>query len=325
MKIKGIEFSVNAGAGALGWWGEGYWYHKIYKRLIPSFKKTAETINFVAKTTTIDPRKGNLPLKEDYTPIELFPQCIKVYPFRGMMLNAVGLSGPGFKKLLDAKKWQEMKRPAWGISFMPISNNVTEMLYETDSFRYWLLKAIDGGGFRSPFWIQLNVSCPNTEQNYQELSGTMRILKTLKSLREELNLVVDLKINLLMPNTAIKKIWEENLCDLITISNTLKYGTVGFGLNWKKLFWWRKDSPLKKFGGGGLSGKPLFDAVCKKIVSLRQENIHVPIKASGGICSKERIRIIKICGADAIEFATVISLRPWRIYGMVKEARKIFS
>lgn len=325
MIIKGIVFNVNAASGALGWFGEGYWYHKIYGFIFPSFKKTLDSLKFVAKTTTWAPRTGNMRLKSDYTPQELFPKCIKVYPFKGFMINAVNLSGPGFKELLATRKWQIIERYAFGISFMPVGDTPQEMIMETKNFRDELIRDMYQRCFHSPIWIQVNISCPNTKQDHKILtSHTAEILGLLQILRTELNMVIDLKINLLMPDEVIEEIWRKKLCDLITISNTIKYGTTGLGIPWNKLFWWRKSSPLASLGGGGLSGKPLFESVCRKIMQIRKTGISMPIKASGGIFSVKDVRTIKACGADAIEFATVISLRPWRVAEMVKEAKKIF-
>ncbi|HYE59872.1 MAG TPA: hypothetical protein VEA18_01670, partial [Candidatus Kapabacteria bacterium] len=75
--------------------GNAWWYHSF----MPGLDFSGAT--FVAKTTTIDPRKGNMPLKKDgITPRDLFPSCIKVYPRKGIALNAVGLSGHGAEALL---------------------------------------------------------------------------------------------------------------------------------------------------------------------------------------------------------------------------------
>ncbi len=318
-------FNVNAASGALGFFGEGYWYHRIYGFIFPSFKKTLKSLKFVAKTTTWEARTGNLPLKDDYTPKELLPRCIKAYPLRGYMLNAVNLSGPGFKELLATGKWQALERMAFGISFMPVGNTPAEMIEETKKFREELIRAMVQRCFHSSIWIQINISCPNTKQDHQILdSHVVEILELLQIFRIELNMVIDLKINLLMPDEVIEELWRKKLCDLITISNTIKYGTIGLGIPWNRLFWWRKNSPLARLGGGGLSGKPLFEGVCCKIMQIRKAGISIPIKASGGIFSVKDVQTIKACGADAIEFATVISLRPWRVAKMVKEAKKVF-
>lgn len=325
MRIKGIEFNVNAASGALGWFGEGYWYHKWYGRFFPSFAQTVGDMSFIAKTTTTDLQIGNLLLNEDYTPKELFPECIKVYPLRGFILGSVNLSGPGLKKLLATGKWQNIIRPALGISFMPIGDTSEEILRETSRFKYELIKTIEYEGFAAPIWIQINVSCPNTGPEHHQLvlDNVTEILEQFQYLRSYL-LVIDLKVDLSMPNKVIKEIWQKGLCDLITISNTIKYGTEGFGINWKKLFWWRKTSPLAEYGGGGLSGRPLFKPLCEKIMSIRRDCVQIPIKAGGGIFSVSNIRAIRAYGANAIELGTVISLRPWRIRRLVEEAKRLF-
>ncbi|MDP2943985.1 MAG: hypothetical protein Q8N57_00185 [bacterium] len=329
MRIKNIEFNVNAASGALGWFGEGYWNHKWYESFFPSFAQTVGDMSFVAKTITTDLRIGNLPLDENYAPKDLFPRCIKVYPVRGFMLNAVDSSGPGFKELLATGKWQNIIRPALGISFMPVGNTLEEMLRETSWFKYELVKVIEikRDGFASPIWIQINISCPNTGSEHQQLisDNVTEILKQFQYLRLFYDLVIDLKVNLLMPNEVIKEIWQKDLCDIVTISNTIKYGTEGLGIKWRRLFWWRKTSPLAEYGGGGLSGRPLFKPLCEKIMSVRRDCIRIPIKAGGGIFSISDIRTIRAYGANAIELGTVISLRPWRIRRLVEEAKKLFS
>ena len=204
MKIKRIEFKVNAASGALGWAGEGYWYHKIYKFLFPSFKRAMAKINFVAKTTTWNENKGNLPLDENYEPTELFPKCIKVYPLQGMMLNAVSLSGPGFNALLHAGEFQNVKRNAFGLSFMPIGATIDEMLWETKKFRDKLIEVLLAESyhfynFQSPIWLQVNQSCPNTIRSDGQILIYMKdILGMLQPLRKVHGIVLDLKVNFLV-------------------------------------------------------------------------------------------------------------------------------
>jgi len=325
MEIRGIEFNVNAASGVLGWFGEGYWYHRIFERCIPFFKETMAGLDFVSKTTTWQENKGNLLLDENFEPKERFPDCIKVYPFHGMILKAEDFSGPGFKALLATGKYSRIKRPAYGISFMPVGRTLEDMLWETRFFRDKLIESIAKEKIKLPIWLQLNQSCPNLKNQVQSLAPTKEILRMLQPLSTNYNIVIDLKVNLLASNYEIKDLYQNNLFDILTVSNTIKFGTEVPDLNWRRIFWWRKDSPLAKYGGGGLSGQPLFSAVCNKILSLRHHyGIHMPIKASGGISSVSRVRTIKACGADAIEFATVITLRPWRVYRLVKEARRIF-
>jgi len=60
-------------------------------------------------------------------------------------------------------------------------------------------------------------------------------------------------------------------------------------------------------------------------MDLRLEGVRMPIKASGGITSVKRVRLMKTAGADAIEIATVLIVRPWRVKAILKCAEKIFN
>jgi hypothetical protein len=93
MKFRGIDFgNVACASGTQGFFGEGYPYHKPLELVgLLSF----EGITFVSKTTTLLGKKGNMPLKANSTPKELVPKCIKVHPWSGATLNAVGLSNFG--------------------------------------------------------------------------------------------------------------------------------------------------------------------------------------------------------------------------------------
>jgi len=108
---KNVNFSnCFLASGSLNFFGEGYWYHNWFRALVPGFNIIDHT-TFVAKTTTVDERPGNLPLDKNFQPRELKQKCIKTYPFKGLMLNAVGLSGPGAKVLFKQQRWQKIERP----------------------------------------------------------------------------------------------------------------------------------------------------------------------------------------------------------------------
>ena len=109
MRLREINFGpVLDGSGVEGFFGEGYWFHKFLRPLGLNFNGCA----FVAKTATLKPRKGNMPLKDDgITPKELKPKCVKVKLFKGVALNAVGLSGPGAIALFEDGRWQKRTRP----------------------------------------------------------------------------------------------------------------------------------------------------------------------------------------------------------------------
>ncbi len=63
MKEKNLHVpSVILDSGTMGFFGEGYPYHKLIWPFVWITKRSAM---FVAKTVTVDPIVGNMPLKDD--------------------------------------------------------------------------------------------------------------------------------------------------------------------------------------------------------------------------------------------------------------------
>lgn len=319
MKIKNEEFAnVFASSGTLNFFGDGWWYHFFFKILFPGFKKLYTDASFISKTTTWWPRAGNMRLRDNLQTRSLMPKCIKFWVRRGIALNAVNLSGPGALKLFAADKWQKFSQP-FLISFMAIGGRVEERLEETR--RFVQLFQLAYPGFQAPAGIQLNKSCPNTGHKTADLE--QETIETLK-LFSGLGVPIDLKVNIFFGTNLLREIAAQGLCDCITVSNTIPFGAKTPYLDWEKLFP-AGQSPLKQYGGGGLSGKVLLPAVVAKIVALRQAGVTIPIKGSGGIMSARDVMIMKAAGADGIEFAIAAMIRPWRVKEIIETAEKIFT
>ncbi len=315
MNIKNINFdNCFLASGVLNFFGDGWWYDAWYRALIPGFKITEKT-TFVTKTTTFNGQIGNMPLNKNFRPRELVPKSIKVYPLKGIILNAVGLSGPGAKILFESNKWQQINQPFF-ISFMAIGDNLTQRIEETKKFTDMLIDYLPE--FKTKIGLQINISCPNTKHGTKDLMNeALMILKLVAKSK----LPIDLKVNALVSNEVVKEIEMSKLCDILTLSNTIPYGIDE--INWKKILR-QKQSPLKHLGGGGLSGRAIFPLVLDKIKSLRSTGIKMPIKGSGGIFSATDVDKMKTAGANAIEIGTVLILRPWRVKAIVNRANKIF-
>lgn len=293
-----------------------YWYLPFFS-FIPGFE-AGENITFVSKTTSFYSRRGNMPLDDHFRPENIKPKCIKIYFFKGMILNSVGLSGPGAEILLNTEYWQKITRPFF-ISFMAIASKPEDRILETERFVRLLSKKLEY--FKTKIGLQINISCPNTEHNTIDLAKEALSILELAS---QLGLPLDLKVNTLIDEGIIREIENSKLCDVLTISNTLPYGTEG--IDWKKLFGKKFEyrSPLLFLGGGGLSGKPILPLVLKKISDLRSVGITMPIKGSGGILSADDVSKMKEAGANAIEIGSVAILRPWRVGKIIERANEIF-
>jgi len=316
MKIRDDNFrNCFFASGALNFFGDGYWYDQWLESSVPGFKEAIKQTTFVAKTATGEPRAGNMPLDKNFQPKERLPKCIKIYPLKGVILNAVGLSNPGFNALLNTNRWQELTKPFF-ISFMAVGDTILKRMSEIQKFIDIL--GVNLANFKTKVGLQINVSCPNTEHSTKDLAKEAQLSLSEAS---KLGIPLDLKINTLVDIGIIKEIEGSRLCDVLTISNTIPYGSPG--IDWKKLFG-QKESPLKEFGGGGLSGKLIRPLVSGKILTLRITGITMPIKGSGGILSPIDVDCMSASGASAIEIGSALILRPWRVPAIIKRANEIF-
>lgn len=311
MKLRGIEFGQVCGAsGVQGFFGEGYPYHK-FLRFVPGFNFNGMT--FVAKTTTLHPNKGNMPLREDgITPVELKPKCIVVNFRQGVALNAVGLSGPGAEALLHNGAWQERTDPFF-ISFMSIKHTPEERIDEALMFFEILKKHLLS--FRAPICLQINFSCPNVGLDPQTVIEEVRIV-----LDEAGRLGIPLmpKFNATLTLHAAKEISRHKNCDALCMSNTIPWKD--FQDDWKLRYFGSLISPLAHLGGGGVSGEPLLGLVVSWIEAARHHGINVPINAGGGILHPRDIVVLKKAGADSAFLGSVAFLRSWRVSSIIKTA-----
>lgn len=316
MKLRRVGFSsVFNAAGAQGFFGEGYPYHRLWKRLGLTFKGCG----FGAKTTTLNTRAGNMPLKSDgLTPQEWKPKCIVVKPIKGVVLNAVGLSGRGARPLLSDGRWQRREEPFF-LSFMSVEPTVEGRLTELREFVALLKRHLPD--FRAPVGLEMNFSCPNAGINptslINEVGSALDIAATL-------GIPLQPKFNATVPVEAVCEVCRHDACDALTMSNTIPWGQLPDQIDWQGLFG-TTTSPLAHLGGGGLSGWPLLPIVCRWIKSARDCGFSKPIWACGGIDSCEAIDRVKRAGANGIQLGVVAILRPWRMRRMIRYAHQVFA
>ncbi len=311
MNIRGIEVSRIWGAsGVQGFFGEGYWFHWLLWFIGLFFgKPDSGELTFVAKTTTLEPRPGNMPLgKDGITPRKWFPSCVKVYPWKGVTLNSVGLSGPGAKALFANGRWQKRKKPFF-ISFMAVGLTKGERLSEFKQFLSLLRDALPG--FSAPIGVQINVSCPNTGHDQHQLVDET---DAMMDLVVEYGLSCAFMFKLAVDITPVVgvRIADHARCDGLIVSNAIKFGEMKDKINWKGLFGSDTVSPLAQFkGGGGLSGKPLLPLVEAWVRAIRMLGMTKHINAGGGILHPDDVRRLLKAGSNTVSVGTIAVLRPW--------------
>ena len=314
MKLRGIDFGcVLDASGTEGFFGEGYPYQKA---LGINFSGAT----FVAKTMTLRPRAGNMRIREDgslpWRPLR--PDCIVVKLRKSVALNAVGLSNPGAMALFLQKKWQKREKPFF-LSFMAVGETMDGRMFELHKFIDLLLSFKKD--FRAPFGLQINMSCPNVGLHSEKLVEEAIDVLTVVSV---LDIPIMLKFNILLSVGAALKISEHSVCDALCVSNTIPWGALPWLINWRELFG-SDESPLKKYGGGGLSGAPLSPLVKRWVKGARFAGITKPINAGGGILHPDDVDTLFEAGADSVFVGSVSFLRPWRVRAIIKRARQIYG
>jgi dihydroorotate dehydrogenase (NAD+) catalytic subunit len=169
---------------------------------------------------------------------------------------------------------------------------------------------------RGRMWtaLQINFSCPNVGLDLTHL--TDEVHEVLDS-AAKLEIPILVKLNALVPVEVVKTIAAHPSCDAIVCSNTIPWGKLPERIDWKGLFG-SDTSPLAKYGGGGLSGKPLLPIVADWIRDVRAAGVTTPIVGGGGIlCRQDAERLLDV-GADAVEIGSVSILRPWRVRSIIR-------
>lgn len=301
-------------SGLRGFFGEGYWFH----RYVPGLDFSRST--FVAKTTTTDPNPGNMELRADFTPFGLFPDCVYVDWFRGVTLNAVGLSGPGAEALFETERWERIRDPFF-ISWMPIGKTPEEQCREAHAF-VELIKNRKHFKLAYDIGIQLNVSCPNVGATLDQ-EAVLEKAEILLSILGELHLPIIVKLNLLVSPVTAARIAAHGACAGICITNTAPFGTVLPKEEWERLF--PHGSPLQQYGGGGLSGPLLLPFVEEWVAAFRIVGGSKHVNAGGGIWRADNVDRLKKAGADSIFIGSVAMHRPWRVHSIIERAHQVFA
>ena len=294
-------------SGVRSFFGEGYWYHKYARHFGLDFDGST----FVAKTTTLNANKGNMPLRDDLAPKELFPRCIVVKPLNSAALNAAGLSGPGAEKLFEDGRWQNLQEPFF-ISFAPISETHDGRVHDVLEFVEIFRKHLKN--FKAPVGLQINISCPNISS--KKCDDFVWEVHRMLNIASRLKIAVVLKFSVTTPPEMVYQISQHQYCDGICVSNAIKFGQLPEHINWNVLF--GNKPPLERLGGGGLSGKPLLPLVESWVKELRTLGYKKYINAGGGILHIRDADRLFLAGANSIFLGSIAFLRPWRVKKIIR-------
>jgi len=325
MKLRYIEFpNAIAASGAMGNFGEGYWYSR-WEKFIGILNMKG--LGFVSKTATLNARRGNTPYIYDestFPPAEIKPKSIKIDLLNKNVLNAVGLGNPGLKAFLNSEYWQNKEYPFW-ISIMSIAKNADERISEMKDMIDLLIN--EKPNFKANFGIQINLSCPNTGHDTCGLSAEANDMINIVS-----KLDVPIMAKFTIASSSIDSLIELEKnphLDAICLSNTIPYNWKPEELLYGKEMvnaWFKpfgETSPLEDMGNGGISGNIIKPYVLKYIYELRSAGFKKHINGGGGIMCASDVDLYKEAGANSIFFGSVIMVRPYEVKGIIDRANEI--
>lgn len=255
---------------------------------IPAHKKAVEAGvgTVVLKSITFNKREGN-PL----------PRVIK---FESGYINSVGLRNPGYKegKRQIAKFIKKINTP---IIISIFSTRVADFQKMTAELA--VLK---------PFAIELNLSCPNVEDDNGIILATTEdasFAATKVARKEAGNIPIICKLS---PNAAnisdIAKSCEAAGADAVSAINTLAPGMV---IDVKK------RQPVLGAKWGGISGPAIKPLAVGKVYEI-YEAVQIPILGVGGVSTWQDVVEMILAGATLVGMGSAVYLHGYDLFNKTK-------
>jgi dihydroorotate dehydrogenase (NAD+) catalytic subunit len=230
---------------------------------------------FVAKSLTLEPRRGN------------FPPRIAEAP--SGMLNAISLENVG----VDA--FVRDKLPA-----LPEGVVVVASIFETEIDRYAeVAKRLTG--VRRVAGLELNASCPHVKSGGIEFGQRPELLANLvRAVRNATGLPLLVKLSPNVTDIAeMARVCEGEGADGLSLINSVQALEVDV----------ERRKPVLWNGLGGLSG-PAIRPIALRMVWQARRAVKLPICGMGGIASAEDAVKFLLCGATAVQVGTQNYLDP---------------
>lgn len=263
-------FKYMTASGALGFNGKG-WLKQQPLRWIGLIEPTFFTS--VTKSLTLQPRKGNM---RWYNPF----RCVKFIP--GGVINAVGLTNPGIDW------WRRKIGPKANSAKVPLVVSIFGEPGELAKMAR-MLDEFDLVG------LELNVSCPNTGMSWPDAA---EVVESCEAIRANSRFPLILKVSTV-----------RNLKEIIKKTGYLVEAISINSIPWAMVFP-ERQSPLEKFGGGGVSGKAVQQftwGLVRMIAGMTTTPVIGP-----SVWEFEDLEKIRKLGAKAISFGSIFLRYPWR-------------
>mgnify|MGYP006282194699 CR=1 FL=1 len=220
-----------------------------------------------------------------------------VLAYESGLINAVGLSSPGYKNMEE--EWEQLKQIKKPIIASVYGGSIEEFVEVTEFV-----------ADKKPSMIELNISCPNSKKHGQLFGFDPEIAGEVVSKTKDVCGKVPLMPKL-TPNTPklkqIAKACEKSGADAISAINT-----VGPGM----LIDVYTGKPILHFKTGGLSGPAIRPIAVRCVYDIRSST-SLPILGIGGIVDGKDAIEMMMAGASAIGIGSGVYYRGTEVFGDV--------
>lgn len=294
---NGYKFEFVVASGAWGFDGDdaGHGFIKLWKKIprwLGYFDRDLFTV--IIKSLTYQKRTGNLTLFRPW-------RCVRSLG-NGSYVNAVGLTNPGYQYWIE-NYWPRMEKRGYQTIVSMVAEHEPEAITMVNEFnRLKKLKA-----------IELNVSCPNTTDRYDDkLNFICDMYTRLKEVSEH---PIILKLGYTDPCYHVARELGSSL-DALDLINAVPWQKARDSIY--------HDSPLAKYNlHGGVSGRRIVLHAREILDGVKKTAPDIPVISGGGItgtpeeCLNE-MRARYALGADAFSFGTVFLSYPKSPYKAIQ-------
>ncbi len=274
---NGHSFTFMTASGALAFDGRGWpweWPFRWVGLIDPSL------FTIVTKTLTLNPRPGNLRWSHPWSVVK------KMRDTEPGWANAIGLTNPGIDYWI--KEIAPRLHPKHDFIVSIEADDPNETVVMLDKLKGLPLKG-----------VELNLSCPNTEGSSTRTTDIT--LETMLAASQKTTFPLIAKLSYAHDYLLVVKKLNElptHRIDAISINS----------IPWKIAFP-HLDSPLARYGGGGVSGKVIQSWTWKMAHEIALATT-IPVIGPSTWHYKDMERLFEL-EAKAISFGSVFISKPW--------------
>ncbi len=212
------------------------------------------------------------------------------------LLNALGLPGPGVAGLIESLKAHPLRHMG-----VPMGLSIGG---DTVADYHQVVDAIGDQSFLDSFYLELNISCPNTATGcslHDQVSDIEAIVRYIRRKRDRL---IVIKVS---PDAS-----DDRLRDIASLATQFDKVTLNAGNTQRRAVAdLLSNGQAFQLSHAGLSGPALFERTLAMAKCLQP--FQLPLIATGGITTADHIRALRDTGVAIVGVATQLVTNPFSV------------